>query len=249
MSLFEIFKKTIFSPASVTEEAIRRKLTPPNDTAEFIKQNFSKLVEELQVDAYNIYLEAERSSGQMAIRKELIRKVSADANREDIITASAEMFNELDRFFLSLTQSRRSRAGSTFETILKTLFKHLGYPFDEQQVINGKPDFLMPNRAHYDVNAMDCIIFTVKRSLRERWRQVVTEGTRGLGFYLATIDDKISSIQLGEMSRHRIYVVIPEAIKSRLNTYSKAQNVITFEEFFRYHLDPAIVRWKERGVI
>jgi len=133
--------------------------------------------------------------------------------------------------------------------VLKTLFKKLNYPFDEQQVINGKPDFLMPSRNHYDTNSMDCIIFTVKRTLRERWRQIVTEGTRGLGFYLATIDESISGKQLGEMRDNRIHLVIPANIKGKVERYTSAHNVITFEEFFRYHLDPAVTRWKERGII
>ena len=133
--------------------------------------------------------------------------------------------------------------------ILKTLFKRLSYPFDEQQVINGKPDFLMPNRHHYDSNPMGCIIFTAKRSLRERWRQIVTEGTRGLGFYLATIDESISSNQLDEMMDHRIYLVIPESIKNNIEYYITASNVISFEEFFQYHLDPALTRWRNRGII
>lgn len=249
MSLFKVFREQVLSPSDVIYEAIAKKLITPNNTPEFIKDNFGILVEELQIDAYNIYLETEQSVGRKTIRETLENRTEDDADRETVIETACEMFSELDRFFLSLTQSRRIRAGSAFEIILKTLFKRLDYPFDEQQVINGKPDFLMPGRAHYDVNPMDCIIFTAKRTLRERWRQIVTEGTRGLGFYLATIDESISSNQLNEMMNHRIYLVIPDSIKKNIECYSAASNVITFKEFFRYHLDPALTRWKDRGVV
>jgi hypothetical protein len=248
MSLFEIFRKIVPSPSEVINEAIRIKLQPPNNTPEYIKENFSRLVEELQIDAYKIYLEAEQSVGKETIRKVLSDRTSKTTDRNVIITTVCDMFTELDRFFLSLTQSRRPRAGTAFEIILKTLFRTQNYPFEEQQVINGQPDFLMPNRKHFDKNPMDCIIFTAKRSLRERWRQIVTEGTRGLGFYLATIDESISSQQLDEMMKHRIYLVMPEGIKNRIEHYNTAQNVITFEEFFRHHLDPAVIRWRERGI-
>ncbi len=77
----------------------------------------------------------------------------------------------------------------------------------------------------------------------------MTEGTRGLGFYLATIDEGISAQQLGEMLNHRIYIVIPGNIKIRITSYGAAPNVITYEDFFRQHLDPAVKRWKENGVI
>lgn len=247
--LIDIFKRDILSPVVVIERAIELKLVPPYDKAEKIKGNFSRLVEELQIDAYNLYLKAEEKEGMLAIGECLRERIGPAATIDDVVDEAAGMFTELDRFFLSLSQSRKSRAGTTFETILRTLFKKLKYPFDEQQVINGKPDFLMPSREYYDRNAMDCIIFTAKRTLRERWRQIVTEGTRGLGFYLATIDEKISNIQLGEMRAHRIYLVIPEGIKSKLPHYKVADNVLTFEEFFKFHLDPAVERWKSKKII
>lgn len=125
----------------------------------------------------------------------------------------------------------------------------LDYPFDEQVVINGKPDFLLPSEKHYRVHAPDCIIFTAKRTLRERWRQIVTEGIRGLAFYLATIDEKVTENALDEMKANRIYLVVPMQLKKSIEHYSEAPNVLTFETFFKQHLDPAMQRWKENRVI
>ncbi len=249
ISLFDVHRKLMPSPTEVINEAIERILVPPDNTPVYIKSNFSKLVEEIQVDAYEIYLKAENAIGQETFKKALSDRCPEDASRDEVIKIVCSMFHEFDRFYLSLTQSRRPRAGSAFEIVLKTLFKHMKYPFDEQQVINGKPDFLMPSKKHYDKNPMDCIIFTAKRSLRERWRQIVTEGTRGLGFYLATIDEAVSPPQLEEMLNHRIYVIVPINIKQKVKVYADAQNVITFEEFFRHHLDPAVDRWRDKGVI
>lgn len=249
MSLFDTVKENIPSPIGVIEEAIRLKIAPPHDGTDYIKANFSRLVEELQIDAYNLYLKAEEEEGIKAIRKRLEEKTSTEPTVAEVMETASGMFKELNSFFLSLTQSRRTRAGKAFEVILNTLFKRLEYPFAEQQIINGKPDFLMPNREYYDRNAMDCIIFTAKRTLRERWRQIVTEGTRGLGFYLATIDEKVSRVQLDEMKSHRIYLVIPAAIILNIPYYEAADNVLTFEDFFTYHLDPAVSRWKARNII
>lgn len=249
MTLFKVFSKLMLSPSQVVEEALKRKLLPPHNTPSYIKHHFSRLVEDIQIDAYHIYLAAQKTIGQKTIEKALSDKLPENAHRDAVIKEVLDMFEDLDRFYLSLTQSRRMRAGSAFEIILKTLFKNLDYPFDEQQVINGKPDFLMPSRKHYDKNPLDCIIFTAKRSLRERWRQIVTEGTRGLGFYLATIDEGISENQLQEMLNHRIYLVVPVGIKSKVQHYTDAPNVITYEEFFKHHLDPALARWKDKRVI
>jgi len=51
------------------------------------------------------------------------------------------------------------------------------------------------------------------------------------------------------MLASRIYLVVPSRIKALRKDYTDAPNVITFENFFAYHLDPALVRWKAAGVI
>ena len=155
-----------------------------------------------------------------------------------------DYFRALDRFFLRLTQGRRPRAGGAFEYLLRELFVRLRYPFASQPIINGQPDFVMPSIEHFRANPPDCIIFTVKRTLRERWRQIVTEGTRGLGFFLATIDEDVAERDLPEMMSSRINLVVPGRIKSARVDYKNAPNVITFEDFFRFYLDPAMDRWR-----
>ena len=166
----------------------------------------------------------------------------------DLMDIIANSFYEMDRVFLSLTQSRRVRAGSAFEYVIREMFEVLDYPFSSQIVINGKPDFLLPSSTYYAQNAMDCVIFTVKRTLRERWRQIVTEGTRGLGFFLATIDEKVGINDLNAMRESRIYLVVPKRLKSEIAIYKTALNVLSFEDFFRLHLDPALARWQAQGV-
>ena len=155
MNLFANFRKKVLSPSGVIEKAIRNKLVSPHDDPKYIKSHFSDLIEQLQIDAYEIYLEEERSGGRKAIEEYIRTRLSSSATAEDVIQIVGSMFSDLDRFFLSLTQSRRPRAGGAFEVILKTLVRKLGYPFDEQMVINGKPDFLMPHMQHYKTNPMD----------------------------------------------------------------------------------------------
>lgn len=215
---------------------------------ERIKDNFDALLEETEKEAYRRYLNYERIYGGKVFEifiKELIK--SGELNKlENTGKTLGKYFKLFDKFYLSLSQSRKARAGKGFEKIHNSLFKILNYPFDEQIVINGKPDFLMPSAKHYKENPMDCIIFTAKRTLRERWRQIVTEGTRGLGFYLATIDKKVSSKQLEEMLNHRIYLVCPESIKKKY--YKDKVNVLSFRQFFKDHLDPKIKSWKRNKI-
>lgn len=243
------FKLHIASPDEIAKKAITKGLSGKKSNPDYVKKNFSKLVEEMQSDLYKIYLEAQKFAWAKAIRHYLKFHLDENTKLEGVVSFLENKVDDFDAFFLSVSQSRKSRAGAAFEDIIKELFKKLDYPFDEQQIINGKPDFLMPGRKYYDVNAPDCIVFTAKRTLRERWRQIVTEGTKGKGFFLATIDEAVSPNQLQEMKNNRIYLVVPAALKSKIIVYKEALNVISFEDFFEDHLDPAIKRWKKAGVI
>ncbi|SRR5258708_8520568 len=214
-----------------------------------IKENFDNLLEETEKEAYKVYLGFEKSYGEEVFKVFVEQLIQSGEISElnQLGTILGQYFRVFDKFYLSLAQSRKSRAGHSFENIHNALFKELGYPFDEQRVINGKPDFILPSYAHFKANPIDCIIFTAKRTLRERWRQITTEGTRGLGFFLATIDDALTSTQLTEMHHNRIYIVCPENIKTA--KYGDKVNVLSFKEFFLDHLDPAMERWRRNGII
>ena len=167
------------SPVAVTDEAFNA-LPPARKSPEYIKSNFSALIEELENSAHTLYKDYEKASGTNALLEFFGLAKGIIPVPIKLVETFKESFEELNLFFLSLSQSRKSRAGKAFEVIIKRLFKALDYPFDEQVVINGKPDFLLPGEKHYMAHGADCIIFTAKRTLRERWRQIVTEGIRGL---------------------------------------------------------------------
>lgn len=239
------------SQGEILDEATKNIESRYSHDREQIKNRFDSLISETHDEAYRLYLHYEQEYGGRVLGAFFDSLISSGviSDISEVGTVLGKYFNWLDRFFLSLKQSRTSRAGKTFEGITGNLFKALEYPFEEQTIIDdgSTPDFLMPSAARYRTNPLDCIIFTSKRTLRERWRQIVTEGTRGFGFYLATIDEEISKNQLNEIHNNRIYVVVPETIKERC--YPKTENVISFSQFFNDHLDPAVERWRRNGII
>lgn len=242
-----LYNTVMVSQDEVLSRAIEQVIGERGESPEAIKSSFSSYVQDIERVAYEVYLEEQERAGQFAITQYVHSETETIQTRDAVVRVVAGSFSVFDRFFLSLSQARKARAGKTFEKIIRELFRRLDYPFEERQEINGEPDFLLPGHAHYDRNPMDCIIFTAKRTIRERWRQIVTEGTRGLGFFLATIDRSISENQLGEMLRHRIYLVVPTDVLNRNDKYGAAENVIDFESFFADHLDPAMVRWHRRN--
>lgn len=247
--LKKAFRESVPSGSVIAKQTVKSALAEHEGDIDWIKGNFSRLVEQVQLAAYRKYQESERTGGRRSIEKVFLPLVGENATARDAIDVIGRHFHALDRFFLGLTQGRRPRAGKAFELLIRELFVRLSYPFAAQPLINGQPDFVLPSLEHFRKHPSDCIIFTVKRTLRERWRQIVTEGTRGLGFYLATIDEDVGERDLAAMLESRITLVVPERLKRNLAKYKAAPNVITFEYFFRFYLDPAMERWKESGAL
>ena len=246
--LNKVFSAQVPDGRTIAREVVDETLAAQPNAAS-IKKHFSEFVEKLQVEAYERYLRYEKDAWRVAFARVFGPKLRECSTPEKVLGIIGDHFYTLDKFFLSRTQSRRSRAGTAFEVVLGELFKKLGYRFDPQPEIDGNPDFVFPSINLYKRNAQDAIVFTAKRTLRERWRQIVTEGTRGLGFFLATIDENISQRDLKEMLASRIHVVVPKRIMEANEDYQNAANVMTFEDFFKHHLDPAMKRWKSSGVI
>lgn len=229
MNLFEAFKTHMLTNDEICHEVADKVLA--GISTELLKKDFSKYLSRMQDDIYTLYLDSQLFAGQKVIDEQT--KVSGTVD-----------FNDLDKFFLSLSQSRKSRAGKAFEFIIEVMLVKLGYPFSDQVVIDGaKPDYVMPSEEYFRDKPLDSIILTAKRTLRERWRQVVTEANKGYGYYLATIDEKITKSQIQQAETHKIYIVVPRALKENIPVYADSYSVISFEKFFEQQLDPAMKRW------
>lgn len=229
MTLFDEFKKNVPDNVVLCKQAADIVLAGKSN--EEIKGEFSSLFEKMQEEIYRQYLYAQEKSGQMVIDNKIAEE-------------GAVYFADMDKLLMSIFQSRKSRAGKAFEYIIKELFTRLSYPFSEQVDIDGaKPDFVMPSEVYFNEKPLDSIIFTAKRTLRERWRQVVTEANKGYGYYLATIDKNITQSQIHQAESHKIYIVVPRSLKEDNPVYADSYNVISFEYFFEHQLDPAMKRW------
>src|SRR5579863_9519287 len=200
--LFDEFGKLMPDNKAVIAKGVKIAAAKFGNTPDAIKKNFSALVHTSHDEIYRIYLEHEQVQGEKALAGFL----------KD--SKGTQLFPVLKDFFRSLGQSRMSRAGSAFEEIIRGLFKKCDYPFEEKRLINGRPDFVMPSEKHFHKHAADCIIFTAKRTLRERWRQIVTEGAKSARFFLATMDTRKREAELAAMRERNISLVISEDLLS-----------------------------------
>ncbi|SDU06488.1 type II restriction endonuclease [Pseudomonas moraviensis] len=141
-------------------------------------------------------------------------------------------FSELDSIFLSAAQTRKSRAGLSFEHHVGRLFKDGRIRHEAQAVFGGRrPDFVLPDVKELNIKG-DAVIVSLKTTLRERWKQLALEKPFG-AIFLATVDDRVSGEAITEMDKNSITLIVPESLKkAKESAYAGYDNVITFRQFF-----------------
>lgn len=152
----------------------------------------------------------------------------------------------------SFAQSRRTRAGGSAQYHVAYILDQLGYQgeYETQRVLNGTVDFLFPNYALWQKDRRRCTILSIKRTLRERYKQVYEELgiTRGLTVYLmatATEEESLRDLTLekiNNLDEQNVYLVVRDAIKH--NRFPESPNVRGFTEFFCNDLPRLRANWR-----
>lgn len=179
---------------------------------------------------YSLYKRAERRYRAA----EVIRIITSGG--ADIVSSVVRGFPDLDATFLSASQHRKSRAGRSFEQHIARLLRDGQIAFEEQAVTGGRrPDFVLPSLVVLKAKKRafeEAMVLSAKTTLRERWKQVAMEKFN-CALFLATVDDRVSSAAIDDMSNQGIHLVVPESLKKSKETcYNGKTNVITFREFF-----------------
>lgn len=131
-------------------------------------------------------------------------------------------FKSIDEFLEtanSILQRRKSRAGLSLEHHVEDVLKDAGVPFERQpRSVDGQPDIIIPSaRQYHDPKWPNEKLFAVgvKRTCKDRWRQVLNEATRLKRKHILTIQPGISGKQLTEMRRAQVTVVVPTELHDK----------------------------------
>lgn len=169
---------------------------------------------------------------------------------------AGRVFPYIYRLSLSNTQSRRSRAGKSFEAIVYKIYEHLGYSFDSQSKVGRKTfdslglgkkvDSILPSIEAFKKRRNKTIIGTMKTSLRERWQEVAEEieRTKIPEIHLLTADEAISKNKALEMANHNIIIVTYSWV-SDSDSLKEMKNIISFEEYLFEEIPNVINFWKD----
>ena len=231
--LYRLIKQTrdrvIPPPERVVDEAFRElglASASPKDVLrnfnEYLKSVFNKTLEVLERyedDAYRkeILSEICRVRSHPLLSKAFPGRV---LKRSDFIETTSKalelLYPDLWHVFLSRSQSRKARGGLDFQIQVAKLLSLAGVPF-EQQIRRYKVDFLIPSLKAFNADRTRTSVLSAKRTLRERWREVVEElyNTRCPNVYLATTNSEafISEEKVSELKRYNIHLVVWDEVK------------------------------------
>jgi hypothetical protein len=130
--------------------------------------------------------------------------------------------------------------GRSLQNHLAALFDSQELSYEPQAVTEGKnkPGFIFPGSIEYHDRQFDpalLIMLGAKSTLKERWRQVLTEAERIPHKHLCTLEPGISESQTNDIAKHAIQLVIPESFHPTYNERQKPQlwTISAFVEFVR----------------
>lgn len=240
-------------------------------TVDNVILNFNDYLCELVDTEYQLYLEYEEQCMAQGVSKLVldpeggsdfpnVRNLVEDAlqvlgsttlNDIDKLAAVWTKMRPLyQRVEQSFAQGRKSRAGGSPQYHLQRLMENAGYAdeFETQQILNGMVDFLFPSRQAWERDWRRCIIVSIKRSLRERYKQVFEELSIAQGtVYLFTTETyeeaktDITGSKVERLNEQNVYLVVRDKIKD--TCFSENVNVIGFTAFISEELPNHRARW------
>lgn len=128
-------------------------------------------------------------------------------------------------FSLSVQNRRKSRAGQALEHHVEAILTvhDIQYVRGAETENKNKPDFLFPGQAEYrdpDFPESRLTMLGTKSTLKDRWRQVLSEAERINDKHLLTLEPGISENQTTEMQVKQLQLVVPRGIH---RTYQPVQ--------------------------
>jgi len=193
----------------------------------------ARLLSELARDSLDLpYVRQEPDLALMAwmeredqLFRRLERKIVAERLRAGFQTNGGEDVDGFIAFSLSVQNRRKSRAGLALESHIEALLNAFEVHYSRGAITeNGnKPDFLFPGAVQYADKAFPADRLTMlgaKSTLKERWRQVLSEAERIEVKHLLTLEPGISLKQTAEMQAKQLQLVLPRNLHT---TYKPEQ--------------------------
>lgn len=176
-------------------------------------------------------------------RRDVEFEIFSEVERHNVMPNIKDGFQSVDDFIKyanSVANRRKSRAGTSLELHLESIFRYEQLEFEAQVITeqNKKPDFIFPSGKDYHNPLFPDAklhMLASKTCCKDRWRQVISEADRIKPKHLFTLQQGVSSNQLAEMYANGIILVVPQPILSSfpMDYRSKIMNLTGFIGFIK----------------
>jgi len=228
IKIVEAAKKVIPRPKKVLEEAI---LDLSKDfSIEEVLRNFKYYTKEIERRAFKVYRKYESEAFKKALT--LWMQINKDAINEILESTESleDKWAKLEALLFDLVgvikelefragQMRKSRGGYAFEEIIALLLKQAGVPVEKPskktKKLMDRIDYVSPDAKTAERTPDKAIFLAMKRTLRERWKQVVPEQMKGARLYLVTLDEKLPEDKANEIYETGMIVYVLDELKEQ----------------------------------
>ena len=169
--------------------------------------------------------------------------------REGVAYMFQHMYPMLRRAFQSVDQSRKARGGKDFELQIEGLLSLAHIPFTRQD-IRSRTDLILPSRKVFDMDRSVSMVVSVKRTFRERWREVVEElnNLQAPNVFLFTAEEKVSpSVVRRACGDLGIHIVVWDEVKE--NQFPNEPLVLGYTQWADERLRFLMREWGRRSAI
>jgi hypothetical protein len=235
-------KKGFPSSAQVVDETFDKLgFLPDKISPEHVQSNFNQILHKVWVETLSVLEDYEENfyprnviEALLDLKRDLVQESTKIARTEGFTKAVTFLFQSLYPYlrqvFRSIGQGRMARGGKDFELQFGRLLDLMKIPY---QKINRKTrvDFMMPSDALFEKNPTAAAIASAKRTLRERWREVVEElhAMRSPNIFLITADEDVSEGHVRDIcGKYRIHLVVWDHVKTK---YPKEPLVLSYTEW------------------
>ncbi len=201
----------------VVDEAIERLKKTKILTSEKVNSNFSDALAALERTAYSVYQDYELEALEK-LKEKCLEKLGKDATLKETLDYTFPLVKE---FEFRAGQARKTRGGHTFEKAVPLLLQKMLIQCekptgDDATDTFRQIDLIAPSVQLAKEKPDQAIYISAKRTLRERWKQVVDEKILGYVYLITNSTDKrdLTKSKVESISKHKIILYVQDAAKN-----------------------------------
>jgi len=209
--------ETIPEVDTIVDLAIERLKERGVLTPERVKTNFSETLATLEKTAEIVYREYELKALEK-LKKDCLEKLEPDTTLKEGFDYTFPLVKE---FEFRAGQSRKTRGGHTFEKAVPLLLQKMLIQCekptgDDATRTFRQIDLIAPSVKSAKEKPEQAVYISVKRTLRERWKQVVDEKILGYVYLITNTTDKrdLTKSKIESIKKHKIILYVQDAVKN-----------------------------------